>query len=90
MVAVNVPWLADRIGVIRTMIAGGIVITAGLIGSIVVTIAVTETATGWGWLLATWAVLGAGTSLVNTPSSRLLADASSPANRNLVYTAQFA
>lgn len=90
IVAVNVPWLADRIGVIRTMIAGGIVITAGLIGSIVVTIAVTETATGWGWLLATWAVLGAGTSLVNTPSSRLLADASSPANRNLVYTAQFA
>ena len=90
VVAVNVPWLAERIGVVRTMIAGGVVITAGLIGSIVVTIAVTETATGWGWLLATWAVLGAGTSLVNTPSSRLLADASTPANRNLVYTAQFA
>ena len=31
-----------------------------------------------------------GTSLVNTPSSRLLADASTPADRNLVYTAQFA
>lgn len=59
VVAVNVPWLAERIGVVRTMIAGGVVITAGLVGSIVVTIAVTETATGWGWLLATWAVLGA-------------------------------
>ena len=35
-------------------------------------------------------LLGMGTSLVNTPSSRLLADASTPANRNLVYTAQFA
>ncbi|MFX7507301.1 hypothetical protein ABTJ37_23575, partial [Acinetobacter baumannii] len=31
-----------------------------------------------------------GTSLVNTPSPRLLADASTPQNRNLVYTAQFA
>ncbi|MEO6205296.1 MAG: PhoH family protein, partial [Mycobacteriales bacterium] len=40
--------------------------------------------------LATWVLLGMGTSLVNTPSARLLADASTPANRNLVYTAQFA
>lgn len=31
-----------------------------------------------------------GTSLVNTPSSRLRADASTPQDRNLVYTAQFA
>lgn len=31
-----------------------------------------------------------GTLLVTTPSSRLLADASTPATRNLVYTAQFA
>lgn len=90
IVALNVPWLADRIGVIRMMIAGGILIATGLVGSVAVTIAVTETAAGWGWLLATWTILGAGTSLVNTPSSRLLADASTPANRNLVYTAQFA
>jgi hypothetical protein len=41
-------------------------------------------------VLLTWAALGAGTSLINTPTSRLLADASTPANRNLVYTAQFA
>merc|ERR1711969_207274 len=43
-----------------------------------------------GTCLATWVLLGIGTSLVNTPSSRLLADASTLANRNLVYTAQFA
>ena len=41
-------------------------------------------------LLGTWVLLGIGTSLVSTPSSRLLADASTTANRNLVYTAQFA
>ena len=40
-------------------------------------------------LLGAWVLLGIGTSLVNTPSSRLLADASTTANRNLVYTAQF-
>ena len=54
------------------------------------TIIATTTGEGWWMLLATWALLGASTSLINTPSSRLLADASTPANRNLVYTAQFA
>lgn len=90
VVALNVPWIADRIGVVRTMTAGAAVITVGLVASVIVTSAAAASGTGWGWLLATWVLLGMGTSLVNTPSSRLLADASTPANRNLVYTAQFA
>ena len=89
LVAFNIPWVVDRLGVIRTMFIGAIVITAGMITAVVVTVA-TADGTGWGWLLGTWAILGMGTSLVNTPSSRLLADASTPQNRNLVYTAQFA
>lgn len=89
-VALSVPWLVDRYGVIRTMIAGTGLITVGLVGAVVVTIVATTTGSGWFSLLGTWIVLGAGTSMVNTPSSRLLADASTPANRNLVYTAQFA
>ncbi len=85
LVALNIPWLVARLGVVHTMAAGAVTITVGLAA------AVTVTATGadWGWLLATWVVLGMGTSLANTPSARLLADASTPANRNLVYTAQF-
>lgn len=90
IVALNVPWIVDRIGVVRTMMAGAAAITIGLIAAAIVTAVDTESGTGWGCLLATWVLLGMGTSLVTTPSSRLLADASTPSNRNLVYTAQFA
>lgn len=62
---------------IRMMIASVVVIAVGLASAVVVTIVVTVVAatTGAGWiaLLIVWAVLGAATSLVNTPSSRLLA-----------------
>jgi MFS family permease len=90
VVAVNIPRIVDRIGVTRTMLIGATVVVAGLVAAVVVTIIAVSTQTGWWALLATWVLLGAGTSLINTPSSRLLADASTPANRNLVYTAQFA
>jgi MFS family permease len=90
VVAVNIPWVVERIGVIRTMIIGTIVIVVGLLAAVIVTAVSATTGAGWLALLGTWVALGMGTSLVNTPSSRLLADASTPANRNLVYTAQFA
>jgi len=90
LVALATPWIVERVGVIRTMMAGVAVIAIALGAAVAVTAAVTTSAAGWGWLLGTWALLGAGTSLVNTPSSRLLADASTDQNRNLVYTAQFA
>ncbi|RZT64049.1 MFS transporter [Microcella alkaliphila] len=95
IVAVNIPWLVGKLGVIRTMITGATVIITGLVVAVAITaVAITAVATangaGWFVLLGAWVLLGMGTSLVNTPSSRLLADASTPANRNLVYTAQFA
>lgn len=89
-VAMNIPWIVKKFGVIRTMIAGISVIVLGLFAAVAVTAAATATGVGWVALLFTWALLGMGTSMVNTPSSRLLADASTPENRNLVYTAQFA
>lgn len=89
-VALNVPRIVERAGVIRTMTTGIVVIALGLVAAVVVTVVATTTGAGWIALLAVWAVLGAGTSLVNTPSSRLLADASTPHDRSLVYTAQFA
>ncbi|HQC93528.1 MAG TPA: MFS transporter [Microbacteriaceae bacterium] len=90
LVALNIPWLVGRLGVIRTMLTGAAAIVAGLVTAVVVTVVATTTGAGWPVLLGTWVLLGMGTSLVNTPSSRLLADASTPSNRNLVYTAQFA
>ncbi|MFV0375138.1 MFS transporter [Microbacterium sp.] len=88
-VAFAVPALVDRLGVVRTMSLGMLVLVAGLAAALPVTL-VAETGTGWPALLATWVVLGVGTSLVNTPSARLLADAATAQTRNLVYTAQFA
>lgn len=88
--ALSIPWLVDRAGVIRTMSIGVAVIVAGLLAAVIVTAVATASGAGWEALLGTWVLLGIGTSLVNTPSSRMLADASTPANRTLVYTAQFA
>lgn len=90
VVALNVPWIVDRFGVIRPMLAGGMLIVVGLLAAVALTGLLTDTTAGWPVLLFTWVLLGMGTSLVNTPSSRLLAEASTPQNRNLVYTAQFA
>ncbi|MCT1434319.1 MFS transporter [Dietzia maris] len=90
LVAVVTPRLVERLGVIRTMATGIAVIALFLAAAVAVTAAVQSSGTGWGWLLGTWFALGAGTSLINTPSSRLLAAASTEKNRNLVYTAQFA
>ena len=90
LVAVSVPRLVDRIGVTRTMLIGLSVVVGGLLAANAVTIVAVTTSTGWWALLGTWLILGMGTSLINTPSSRLLAEASNPENRNLVYTAQFA
>ena len=77
-------------GVTRTMLIGLSVVVGGLLAANAVTIVAVTTSTGWWALLGTWLILGMGTSLINTPSSRLLAEASNPENRNLVYTAQFA
>ncbi|HET8927932.1 MAG TPA: MFS transporter [Microbacterium sp.] len=88
-VVFGIPRMVDRLGVTRTMLTGVVTVVAGLIGSVVMT-GLLAPAAGWSALLLAWVVLGAGTSLINTPSSRLLAEASTPANRNLVYTAQFA
>ncbi|MFE3023876.1 MFS transporter, partial [Nocardia tengchongensis] len=40
-------------------------------------------------LALTWVVLGAGTSMINTPSARLLRAQTQPADRTAVFTAQF-
>lgn len=43
----------------------------------------------WPVLASTWVLLGAATSLVNTPAGRLLRRASTEANRTALFTAQF-
>lgn len=88
LIALNTPRLVDRFGVTRTMLGGAAVITIGLTAALVFTIAI-GAGIAWWPLLGIWPILGAGTSLINTPSARLLLAASDEHNRNLVYTAQF-
>jgi hypothetical protein len=40
-------------------------------------------------LLGLWVVLGAGTSMINTPSARLLRRAATDSTRSYIFTAQF-
>lgn len=89
-VAANIPRLVVGLGVINTMSVGAVVIVSGLALTVGLTMIATVTGAGWPALLGTWTLLGMGISMVNTPSSRLLAEASTPADRTLVYTAQFA
>ncbi|MEK8073553.1 MFS transporter [Rhodococcoides navarretei] len=43
----------------------------------------------WVALATTWAVLGIGTSMINTPSARILRRESDESTRNSIFTAQF-
>lgn len=89
LVALGTPRLVGALGVTRTMRIGAGTVVAGLGGALAFTALTTDGTGTWWPLLALWAVLGAGTSLINTPSSRLLLAASDEHNRTLVYTAQF-
>ncbi|RLK49043.1 MFS transporter [Microbacterium telephonicum] len=88
LIALNTPRLVAKRGVARTMRGGAAVVLIGLVAALAFTITVDPTGNWWPLLLI-WATLGAGTSLVNTPSARLLLAASDEGNRTLVYTAQF-
>ncbi|WP_426997492.1 MFS transporter [Pseudarthrobacter sp. N5] len=87
-VALLAPWLLARFGNARVIFSGATVIPLTLAGAAGIP-AAAGAGQGWLPLLGLWLVLGAGTSAVLTPSSRLLRDASTAANRPYVFTAQF-
>lgn len=88
IVALTLPRLLDRISERPVMLTGGLTAAAGLIG--VATVTFNHGSRTWILALAVWLVLGAATSLVLTPSARLLRRASSDTNRPAVFAAQFA
>ena len=67
------------------MVTGALVLTLGL-GA---TVFIATSAFPWWLLLALWVVLGAGTSMINTPSARLLRRAATDTTRSYIFTAQF-
>lgn len=71
-------WLPDR----PVMLAGGALLGLGLL--------LGPWVTGLGTLLALWFVLGAGGSLIQTPTGRLLRRSAHPGDRPALFAAQFA
>ena len=88
-VALAVPRLltvtADR----RLMLVGAGVLSIGLASAAGVLATEPKPTLGWIALSALWIALGAGTSLINTPSARLLRYQSDGETRSAVFTAQF-
>lgn len=81
-VALLLPRFLDRLSDRPFMLAGGGVLTVGLLFGLM--------SPGLLALLPVWFVLGAGSSLIQTPAGRLLRRSARDADRPAVYAAQFA
>lgn len=91
LVALAVPRLLERVSDHQLMLVGAGLSSAALIGAVGMT---TWAASGrgdgaWWLLLPLWLAIGAGNSMISTPSGRLLARASDDSTRSSLYTAQF-
>lgn len=82
LVALSLPKFLDRYPDRPVMIAGSLLLSASL--------AAGTSMPGYPGVLIIWFALGAGTSMILTPSGRLLKRSSSNENRAAIYAAQFA
>ncbi len=89
LVALTLPRLLARIPDRRVMLTGAALLPIGLTATVALLVADPGRGAGWAILAGIWLVLGMGTSLINTPSARLLRFESEPENRGAVFTAQF-
>ncbi|MBG6181416.1 MFS transporter [Arthrobacter sp. CAN_A1] len=85
VIALAAPKLLDRVSDRSLMILGGIIVPLGIMAAAVIA----WTGQSWPLLLLIWAILGAGTSMINTPSARLLRRAATDNTRSSLFTAQF-
>ncbi|WP_025132760.1 MFS transporter [Leucobacter sp. PH1c] len=88
LVALGMPKLLDKLPDRPVMLTGGITLPV-LLAAVAGTIEWLTGAAEWSALLALWALLGAATSTVLTPSARLLRRNSTEQNRPAVFAAQF-
>lgn len=82
VVALMLPRLLDRLPDRPFMLGGGAILTAGLLLGL--------TSPGFLALLVVWFILGAGSSLIQTPTGRLLRRSAHEGDRPAIYAAQFA
>lgn len=84
-VALTAPGILDRLQDRVFMRVGAVLLSLGLAGAVVL---LTVPAT-WLALLGLWVLLGAGTSMISTPSARLLRRAATDSTRSYIFAAQF-
>ncbi|WP_227998034.1 MFS transporter [Nocardia australiensis] len=89
IVALSVPRLLTTITDRTLMLAGAAVLPVGLLAAAAIATLSPTPGPGWVMLTVAWVVLGAGTSMINTPAARLLRSQTTPDNRTAVFTAQF-
>jgi MFS family permease len=82
LVALALPRLLDTIPDRTAMLAGASVLAVATMAAAAVA--------SYGWLLPLWFVIGAGYSMAQTPSGRLLRRSAHPEDRPALYAAQFA
>ena len=81
-VALTLPRFLDRLPDRPFMLAGGVVLTVGLLLGV--------TGPGLLAMLPVWFILGAGSSLIQTPTGRLLRRSAQAGDRPAIFAAQFA
>lgn len=88
LVALGLPRVLDAVPDRRVMLAGAAALPVLLLAAVG---AMTGLHAGaqWAWLLVLWALMGAATAAVLTPSARLLRRNSTEQNRPAVFAAQF-
>ncbi|MGW5075644.1 MFS transporter [Rhodococcus sp. NPDC004095] len=89
LVALLIPRLLTRVDDRTVMLTGAVILPIGLAAVTAVLAIDPSPGVGWAALTVLWIVLGAGTSMINTPSARLLRAESTLDTRASVFTAQF-
>jgi hypothetical protein len=89
VVALAVPRLLTAVTDRALMLVGAACVPPILAATTVLLLAQPEPSVGWVAFAVAWLLLGAATSLISTPSARLVRYEAAPATRSAVFTAQF-
>ncbi|WP_067470528.1 MFS transporter [Nocardia amamiensis] len=89
LIALTMPRLLTRVSDRSLMLTGCAVLPIGLLAAAAIIALRPSPGPGWLLLAGAWITLGAGTSMINTPSARLLRAQSTSENRTAVFAARF-
>ncbi|MRH91794.1 MFS transporter [Nocardia sp. SYP-A9097] len=88
LIALSLPRLLDRVDARPVMLTGAATLITGLVTAIALS---TADSGEWRWAAAivVWALVGAGTAAILTPTGQLLRRSAAPADRPALFAAQF-